>query len=134
MVTEEDFLAAERELVPSVSVKELEHYKRVRAQFEKPEEKQLENKSKIRAIENGRRVGEERPGSGKGKGKAVDRKGKGKAVGSWDENDDDEFYTGGGLTNGSARGDKGKGKVREGDVNTGMGFREPSLEDEEGLY
>src|ERR1700712_3751519 len=39
MVTEDDFLGAEKELVPSVSAKELEHYKRVRAQFEKVEEK-----------------------------------------------------------------------------------------------
>lgn len=34
MVTEEDFMAAQRELIPSVSAKELEHYARVRAQFE----------------------------------------------------------------------------------------------------
>ncbi|KAI9731073.1 MAG: peroxisomal assembly protein [Claussenomyces sp. TS43310] len=34
LVTEDDFLAAQRELIPSVSVKELEHYKRVREQFE----------------------------------------------------------------------------------------------------
>lgn len=34
MVSEEDFLAAEKELVPSVSWGELEHYKRVRGLFE----------------------------------------------------------------------------------------------------
>ena len=34
VVTEEDFFAAQRELIPSVSAKELEHYKRVREQFE----------------------------------------------------------------------------------------------------
>lgn len=38
MVMEEDFKGVERELVPSVSVKESEYYRRVRAQFEKPEE------------------------------------------------------------------------------------------------
>ncbi|KAL9605050.1 MAG: hypothetical protein Q9179_001646 [Wetmoreana sp. 5 TL-2023] len=35
-VTEEDFLAARRELVGSVSAKELEHYQRVRRSFETP--------------------------------------------------------------------------------------------------
>jgi hypothetical protein len=38
LVEEEDFVAAERELVPSVSAKELEHYSKVRAQFEKVED------------------------------------------------------------------------------------------------
>ncbi|KAI6249240.1 Peroxisomal biogenesis factor 6 [Erysiphe necator] len=38
MVTEEDFSAAERELIPSVSVKELENYLRVQSQFEKVDE------------------------------------------------------------------------------------------------
>lgn len=33
-VTEEDFMLAQQELIPSVSAKELEHYARVRAQFE----------------------------------------------------------------------------------------------------
>ncbi len=35
MVTEQDFLDAEKELVPSVSVKELDHYQKVRGMFEK---------------------------------------------------------------------------------------------------
>ncbi|EEP76556.1 peroxisomal biogenesis factor 6 [Uncinocarpus reesii 1704] len=34
MVTEEDFMAAQRELIPSVSAKELEHFERVRRTFE----------------------------------------------------------------------------------------------------
>merc|ERR1711939_730874 len=42
MVTEEDFVNAEKELVPSVSAKELEHYGMVRAQFEKVEDKDKE--------------------------------------------------------------------------------------------
>jgi len=125
MVTEEDFVSAEKELVPSVSLKELEHYKRVRAQFEKPEEKKPADdvKRKGRAVlqvgngeqehDNARRT------NGKGKGKAVDRKGKGKAM-EWDMEDDDEFYTGGAVING-----KGKGKAV---------FQEGSLEDEEGMY
>lgn len=39
LVTEQDFLSAQRELIPSVSAKELEHYKRVREQFESVDEK-----------------------------------------------------------------------------------------------
>ncbi|RKF61694.1 Peroxisomal biogenesis factor 6 [Erysiphe neolycopersici] len=42
-VTEEDFCAAERELIPSVSVKELENYLRVQSQFEKVEENGFDN-------------------------------------------------------------------------------------------
>lgn len=37
-VTEDDFEAARRELVPSVSAKELEHYEKVRRQFESKDE------------------------------------------------------------------------------------------------
>jgi peroxin-6 len=39
MVAEEDFLSAERELVPSVSAEELGHYERVRREFEGGKEK-----------------------------------------------------------------------------------------------
>ena len=66
LVEEADFVAAEKELVPSVSLKELEHYKRVRAQFEKVEDTKEQDKPKSNGNTNG---------NGKGKGKAVDRKG-----------------------------------------------------------
>lgn len=117
MVTEEDFVSAERELVPSVSVKELEHYKRVRAQFEKVEE------PKGKAIE-------ERPksnGKGKGKEKVVDRKGKGKAVERWDGGTDEEEEM---HVNGFKGKGKGKGKGKAVD----MGFRDGTVEEEEDLY
>jgi peroxin-6 len=131
MVTEEDFENAERELVPSVSVKELEHYKRVRAQFEKPEEGKAEV-GKGKAVEKGipawQQQDESRPRSnGKGKGKAVDRKGKGKAVGTWDVDDDQEFYDDSGFSNGVSGG-KGKGKAVD------MGFQQGTEDDDEGLY
>jgi peroxin-6 len=115
MVTEEDFVCAERELVPSVSLNELEHYKRVRAQFEKPDK---EGEGKLR-IGNG----EEKKSNGKGKGKVADKKGKGKAT--WDDEEEDDFYSGGAVTNGGV---KGKGKAID------LGFREGTLEDEDGLY
>lgn len=150
MVMEEDFLNAERELVPSVSAKELEHYRRVREQFEKVEEKpnpqgrEQSGKGKGKEIQKGIEENQTnesiRPRSnGKGKGKAVDRKGKGKekAVGSWGEEDDDEDFfderDGGGMVNGSGMGphrDKGKGKARE----VVSGFQEGGVEDDEGLY
>jgi len=46
---------------------------------------------------------------------------KGKAIA--EEDDEDEFYTGGSMTNG-----KGKGKA------IGMGFQDQSLEDEDSMY
>ena len=72
LVEETDFIAAERELVPSVSLKELEHYKRVRAQFEKVEEPKQHKDSKTNGNTNGNSNGQ---GKGKGKGKVYDRKG-----------------------------------------------------------
>ncbi|PUU82934.1 hypothetical protein B9Z19DRAFT_1098947 [Tuber borchii] len=72
VVGEEDFLQAKSELVGSVSAKELEHYQRVREQFEMAEEKGKMGKGK--AIEQGAMEEEEEEAP------AVDRKGKGKAV------------------------------------------------------
>ncbi|KAG9241396.1 hypothetical protein BJ878DRAFT_447608 [Calycina marina] len=113
LVEEDDFIAAERELVPSVSLKELEHYKRVRAQFEKFEEP--EDAAKPNG--NGNAI----KSHGKRKGKVVDRKGKGKATASHDEEDEDDFYTGGASKN-----RKGKG--------VDMGFRDDTIEDEDDMY
>jgi peroxin-6 len=154
LVEEEDFIAAERELVPSVSAKELEHYGKVRAQFEKVEDKPTSPTSRSNSqslTEEGKGKGKEvargdgipnwqqgdRPrsnGKSKGKEKVIDRKGKGKerAVGRWDEgsegDEDGEFFEE--KVNGfSGRRDKGKGKGRGVD----MGFRE-GVEDDEGLY
>ncbi|KAK6340660.1 peroxisomal assembly protein [Orbilia brochopaga] len=53
-VTEEDFLEAKRELIGSVSQKELEHYDRVRQMFETVEEaKDEKGKGKGKAVESG---------------------------------------------------------------------------------
>jgi peroxin-6 len=137
MVTEEDFENAERELVPSVSVKELEHYKRVRAQFEKPEEDKSGGKGKGKepasigigkGISDWQQQNESRPRSnGKGKSKAVDRKGKGKERGTWDVDEDESEPYGDGLSNGISV-NKGKGKAVD------MGFQQGTEEDDEGLY
>ena len=88
LVTEQDFIEAQRELVPSVSAGELAHYERVRGTFEG---------------ERGRENGEQRPGKGKG---VVQDKGKGKAR----ADDSGEEV---GAVNGRPKG-KGKAVFRDG--------------------
>ncbi|TVY27749.1 Peroxisomal biogenesis factor [Lachnellula hyalina] len=112
VVTEEDFMLAEKELVPSVSFGELEHYKKVRGMFEKPDDGK--GKAEVE-VDADVRDANGRPKS-KGKAKVVDRKGKGRAV------DSDE----GGITSNGSKG-KGKGKAVD------MGFRDGE-DDDEGLY
>jgi peroxin-6 len=137
MVTEEDFVLAERELVPSVSVKELEHYKRVRGMFEKVDEEQSQPHSQSQMTRPAGLGGKgeagvldgnemERPRSnGKGKAKVVDKKGKGKSTERWDEgSESDEEVMGNGFVS------KGKEKGKAVD----MGFQEGREEDDEGLY
>jgi peroxin-6 len=128
LVEEDDFINAERELVPSVSVKELEHYKRVREQFEKVEERdngqRRDNASLPQAdgIPQWQQESNKPKSNGRGKGKAIDRKGKGKAKALFDEEDnEDDFYTHDGMVNGRS---KGKGKAVD------MSFQQGSLDDE----
>jgi peroxin-6 len=106
MVTEEDFIEANRELVPSVSADELKHYERVRKAFEgagKKEEPQQRPQHSMSP--NGQEQPQFRlPGSGKGKGK-------GKAtVGVESEADDYVIRTGHLDLNGSSDNSAGKGK------------------------
>lgn len=151
MVTEQDFLDAHRELIPSVSAGELAHYERVRATFEGKKEEDGKDKAKVNGTAPpaaaaarlglaGRRTtsgASARSVSGKGKGKASAGKGKGKAValGSEDEYDDDE--SGGEGVNGSgysAR-DKGKGKeVAPPIAATAAPFGDGVGSGDEGLY
>jgi peroxin-6 len=129
MVTEQDFLDAHRELIPSVSAGELQHYERVKATFEGG---QGEKKNSVRDVASGDGM---RPrSSGKGKSRSrpvVDRKGKGKAVvrhsqeEEEEENDEDDdepsvYYEA--HDNG-----KGKGKAV-------ARFHEGTASDDEGLY
>ncbi|KAB2574510.1 Peroxisomal biogenesis factor 6 [Lasiodiplodia theobromae] len=108
MVTEEDFLSAKAELVPSVSVDELRHYERVRRTFEgQAKEKEKEKAgaasgqmtigdaaaAAAAAGQDGiNGVGGGGGGKGKGKGKAggARGKGKGKAMASGDDVGDEE--------------------------------------------
>ena len=63
MVTEEDFMEAHKELVPSVSADELRHYDRVRKQFEGAGKKEDEKKTDGAPTPSNK---------GKGKARAID--------------------------------------------------------------
>ncbi|KAL7921069.1 AAA domain-containing protein [Trichoderma austrokoningii] len=101
MVTEEDFIGAHEELIPSVSAGELAHYEKVRALFEggdkqKPQQAVGGGKTPTSSTRSGSK--------GKGKGKAVattddelevNGKGKGKAVTGFQDgtaSDDEDLY------------------------------------------
>ncbi|GAP86155.2 putative peroxisomal biogenesis factor 6 [Rosellinia necatrix] len=120
MVTEKDFLDANRELIPSVSAGELAHYERVRATFEGGRDKQEHQKPDD----------PDRPSSkaGKGKGKAV-AKGKGKAVATGNDGDGEEDAdTGQYVNHDSANGRaKGKGKAI-------AQFQDMTASDDDDLY
>ena len=141
-VTEEDFEVARKRLVGSVSVKELEHYKRVREAFEGPQrgKGEVERRPEIPFRSptmiwdgKGESYGERKQVGGKvkvedkGKGKAKmddSAVGKGKGRARWDSSDeDDEAY--------ETSLDFQKSPERE---KRGTEFEEQKLEDEESLY
>jgi peroxin-6 len=121
MVQEQDFLAANDELIPSVSAGELAHYEHVRATFEGVREKEKDDKpAPVQRAVSGAST------SSKGKGKAVASgsskgKGKGIALTSDDEIDEEDEVD---DMNGQS---KGKGKAP-------MGFQDGTASDDDGLY
>jgi peroxin-6 len=134
LVTEEDFMAAQRELIPSVSAKELEHYKRVREQFEAVDEKNAEKQD---MGGNGTVL---QPGTPewhaahrpKPNGKVRSKgKGKGKAREGIDGEDEESFYS-------EAPDDSGKGMAMNGTAmhyrGSGNGFQDGNAQDDEDLY
>jgi len=134
LVTEEDFMAAQRELIPSVSAKELEHYKRVREQFEAVDEKNAEKKD---GGGNGTIL---QPGTPewhaahrpKQNGRVRSKgKGKGKAREGVDGEDEESFY-------GEAPDDTGNGMAMNGTAMPyramGNGFQDGNANDDEDLY
>jgi peroxin-6 len=139
MVTEQDFLDANRELVPSVSAGELQHYEKVRATFEGDRQKKDASATAAapRANVGGTSVAATEgdaslrgtKSSGKGKEKIIAGKGKGKAsAGDSDQENDhgDAYgsYKSGGSINGKG---KGKGKAV-------MKFEHGTGSDDDGLY
>lgn len=144
MVTEEDFMDAHRELIPSVSAGELSHYERVRATFEGGRESNgganpsSEKQRPVPLNLNQRTVSTASQRSAKGKGKSVATgKGKGKAVAHASDGEDAEYEDdygvleapgdGGDGPNGISSKSKGKGKAV-------AGFQDGTASDDEGLY
>ncbi|KAF2238085.1 AAA-domain-containing protein [Viridothelium virens] len=163
VVTEPDFNAAQKELVPSVSVEELRHYERVRKTFEGQSAKEKEVNSKGQQHPNGelkgsgnatqpsvlptqhhsqkavmRRKARDTGAKGKGKGKA--------AANEFDDNDADEEIVDGGLGDRESGSDDefviradsdglaGKGKGRVGVGSINSGGFGNATEGDEDLY
>lgn len=134
MVTEEDFLDAHRELIPSVSAGELAHYERVRATFEGGRGQGGDASSQQQQQQ---RTSSQNISTAKGKGKAVappiPSKGKGKAVATSDDDEGDGVEADGedGVSTRYKSRDKGKGKAVA--VDDGE-FQQGKASDDEGLY
>ncbi|KAI1333363.1 peroxisomal biogenesis factor 6 [Xylariaceae sp. FL0255] len=128
MVTEKDFLDANRELIPSVSAGELAHYERVRATVGGGRGKAQQETASTPLSATFEQY---RPSSksGKGKGKVVG-KGKGKTVATASDDDDNDggsdvnHYASYGSLNGRSKG-KGKGVAK---------FQDSTASDDDGLY
>lgn len=159
MVTEQDFLDAHRELIPSVSAGELAHYESVRAAFEGGRDKQQQQQQQQpqQQQHNGVDVVVDvgHKNNNKGKGKAVasstnasttgssstSSKGKGKAVATTapatasDDDDEEDQY--GSYQNPNGRSStmammKGKGGNATGAA--GAKFQDGTASDDENLY
>jgi peroxin-6 len=131
MVTEQDFLDANRELIPSVSAGELAHYEQVRSAFEgvRDKEKRQRETTPLSPTLGAGAAGTNPSFKGKGKGRAV--KGKGKAVATasdYDEDDDDDGDAEGLASYGVNGRSKDKGKA------VANRFQEATASDDEGLY
>ncbi|KAL8640153.1 MAG: hypothetical protein Q9226_008778 [Calogaya cf. arnoldii] len=147
MVAEHDFQAASRELVGSVSAKELEHYQRVRQSFEAPSQQPPSAPvSRTLPPSNARQMMPTRPKfknraetairsskepidpAGKGKGKASQN-----AHSDSDEDDDDDAYV---TSNDSPyKSPERKGKQKATMIPKPIdGFRDPAVDDDADIY
>ncbi|CAK7267675.1 peroxisomal assembly protein [Sporothrix epigloea] len=139
LVTESDFLEANRELVPSISAGELAHYERVRATFEgkKKDEKEILAPNLVHA------AAPVAAGSASHATKSAARKGKGKGKAAWfsDVDEGGERSVSDDESNGSVNNDdtgnakfngrvKGKGKAPA----VVPGFEDQRASDDEDLY
>lgn len=103
MVTEDDFMEAHKELVPSVSADELRHYDRVRKSFEGAGKKEDQKTQEPRPNTNGSSTQPNSSWKGKGKAKAPAE--------PEDMFDRTEGIDLNGFANGVSGGGKGKGKA-----------------------
>lgn len=140
MVTEQDFLEANRELIPSVSAGELQHYEHVRATFEGGRDKKgAEDKGAstpntvVSAFsDHTSTTNFSRPklAAGRPKGRVSSGKGKGKATAGDSEEDSNGGENAYGSYQGGVNGrSKGKGKA----VATAR-FQDGTASDDDGLY
>ena len=162
MVTEEDFHAAKRELVGSVSAKELEHYARVRRSFEAKDEKAKIDVNGAGGNADGARsatlvdrtaapntegLGRAINGKGKGKGKGkakmqviapgtsdVDSDGYAPRANNDDHDDDLEAESTGHITRMDHRRSNRNGHVKDSSRSAQPSFIDPSKDDENELY
>ncbi|KAL8634807.1 MAG: hypothetical protein Q9226_009430 [Calogaya cf. arnoldii] len=146
MVAEHDFQAASRELVGSVSAKELEHYQRVRQSFEAPSQ-QPSSASVPRSLppSNARQMMPPRPKfknrtetairsseepidpAGKGKGKAPQT-----SHSDSDDEDDDAYVT---SNDSPYKSPERKGKQKATMIPKPIdGFRDPAVDDDADIY
>ncbi|KAL8883394.1 MAG: hypothetical protein Q9192_007194 [Flavoplaca navasiana] len=150
MVTESDFQAASRELVGSVSAKELEHYQRVRQSFEAPSQ-QPPSASIPRTLPSTSRIQQPIPTRPKFKNRSdtairstkeppdPSGKGKGKAPrisysdsDNDDEDDDDAYVT---SNDSPYKSPERKGKQRATMIPKPIdNFRDPAVDDEADIY
>lgn len=140
MVTEADFMAADEELIPSVSAGELQHYEKVRATFEGSGDKKLKpntngNSAPAPAPSQGQVpilpiiAGKAGKMSAKAQGKTpAQNKGKGKAVATY-HSDDESDEASDGVVNGAGVNGRSKGKGK-----AVMGFQDGTASDDDGLY
>lgn len=107
-VKEEDFAGAMRELIPSVSAKELAHYQRVRAQFEQSDAQETNGTLRAAHVDT-------RPG---------------KSVEEQVRKDESRTLLANGHSNVKSK-SKGKGKANE---STSLVYQEATASDDEELY
>ncbi|KAF3056422.1 Peroxisomal biogenesis factor 6 [Daldinia childiae] len=164
MVTEQDFLDANRELIPSVSAGELAHYEQVRATFENHDSKSQKQQrppspppqpeiAEAPATPAFRRPKSRSISSNKGKGKpttptstsSTNSKGKGKALanasdegsGNENENEAGSVYGGSSLTNGRRRSGSASTMTKgkgKAQASPTAKFNHGTASDDEGLY
>lgn len=137
MVTEEDFIEANRELVPSVSADELKHYERVRKAFEGAGKKEDQNKQAPLPTSNGQAAPRfSIQSSGKGKGKAAAPQLDAQVDGVQNDDDDYVIRTEHLDVNDSGKG-KGKAAVNHGKSKSSVDIAEGGFGDaaqDEDLY
>ena len=140
MVTEQDFLDAHRELVPSVSAGELEHYERVRATFEGGRDRDGRQSQQQQQQQQGPDGAGDGDDDDDGARISAAAKGKGKAVATAEDHgydyDEDGAGSGGGdfVNNNNSGGGGGGSASGKGKGKAVARFQDGTASDDDGLY